>query len=146
VFYNYHHKAVFQIDVAVPGDSKLIAKVNEKPEKYTDLKIELQRMWNFHVILCALVIGFLGSVSTCLFKHLKNLNIFYGTLVPKSVLLNSCHILGCACCQIIIVLHAYTEYSVLTPPSLKRSAVQKKLLNYKHEPKYENQNFYKKQL
>jgi len=58
VLYSYQYKTVFLIDISVPGD----AKVNDKVEKYTDLKIELQRMWNFCVIIVPLVIGCLGSV------------------------------------------------------------------------------------
>ena len=42
VLHNFHHKTVLLIDVAIPGDSRIIAKVNEKMERYTDLKIELQ--------------------------------------------------------------------------------------------------------
>ena len=61
-----------------------------------DLKIELQRMWKVWVVIVPLIIWCLGSVSRCLVKNLKSLNIFYGTLVAKLqkiVLLNSCHIL-----------------------------------------------------
>ena len=62
-------------------DSKLVAKVNEEMEKYTDLKIELQRMWSICIAIVPLIIRCLGS----------NLNICCRTLVPKlqkSVLLN----------------------------------------------------------
>jgi len=89
-------KLFYLIDVAIPGDSRLIVKVNEKIERYTDLKIELQRMRKVRVAIVPLIVGCLGSVSKCLVKHLKTLNIYYGTLVSKlqkSVLLNSCHIL-----------------------------------------------------
>ena len=41
MFHDFHCKTVFLI----PGDSRLIAKMNEKMERYTDIKIELQRMW-----------------------------------------------------------------------------------------------------
>ena len=43
---SYHHKTAYVINVAVLGDSRFIQKVNEKCERYIDLKIELQRMWN----------------------------------------------------------------------------------------------------
>ena len=38
------NKTAYVIDIAVPGDSRLTQKVNEKCERYTDQKIELQRM------------------------------------------------------------------------------------------------------
>ena len=71
--HDFHRKNVFLIDVAIPGDSRLNAKVNEKMERYTDLKIELQRMWKVRVVIVPLIIGCLGSVSKCLVKHLKSL-------------------------------------------------------------------------
>jgi len=67
----------------IPGDSRLIAKVNEKMERYTDLKIELQRMWKVHVVIVPLIIGCLGPASKFLVKNLKSLNIFCGTLVAN---------------------------------------------------------------
>jgi len=96
VYISNRHKTAFLIDVAIPGDSRLAHKVNEKRDKYTDLKIEVQRMWNMRAVVMPLVIGTLGSVSVCLAENLHTLNIFYRTLIPKlqkSVLLSSCHIL-----------------------------------------------------
>ena len=90
VCFSFHNKTVYIIDIAVPGDSRLTQKVNEKCER---LKIELQRIWNVCVQIAPLIIGCLGSVSKCL---VKNLSIYCNTLVPKlqkSVLLSSCHIL-----------------------------------------------------
>jgi len=60
----FHCKTIL---VATPGDSRLIAKVNEKN---TDLKIELQRMRNVRVIIVPLIIGCLRLVSTSLVKYL----------------------------------------------------------------------------
>ena len=58
-------------------------KINEKWDKYTDLKIEVQRMWNVRAVVVPLVNGTLGSVSVCLAENLHTLNIFYRTLIPK---------------------------------------------------------------
>ena len=41
VYISNRHKTVFLIDVAIPCDSRLAHKVNEKRDKYTDLKIEV---------------------------------------------------------------------------------------------------------
>ena len=68
------------IDVAVMGDSRITHKINEKYQKYTDLKTEVQKMWNVDAMIIPLVIGSLGSVPMCLTKHLKALNMYYSTL------------------------------------------------------------------
>ena len=39
----------FLIDVAIPGDSCLYNKVTEKLERYTDLKLEIYKMWSMRV-------------------------------------------------------------------------------------------------
>ena len=93
---HHQHDTIFLIDVAIPGDSRITQKINEKYQKYTDLKIEVQKMWKERAVIVPLVIGSLGSVPMCLTKHLRTLNIYYSTLVSKlqkSVLLSSCHIL-----------------------------------------------------
>ena len=96
LYVSHQHNAAFLIDVAVPGDSRLSQKINEKCEKYRDLKIEIQRMWNMRAVVVPPVIGSLESIPMCLAQHLQSLNIFYGTLISKlqkSVILGSCHIL-----------------------------------------------------
>ena len=82
----------YLIDVAIPGDSRVKEKVSEKHQHYTDLKIEIQKMWNILVVILPVI---LGSILLCLGKHLKTLNIYYNGLIPKlqkSVVLSSCHI------------------------------------------------------
>ena len=86
----------YLIDVAIPGDSRIKEKVSEKHQRYTDLKIEIQKMWNIPVVILPVILGTLGSISLCLGKHLKTLNIYYNGLIPKlqkSVVLSSCHII-----------------------------------------------------
>ena len=92
---DYLTKIIYLIDVAIPGDTRVTEKVVEKHQQYTDLKIELQKMWNMRVVILPLVLGALRSVSLCQEKHLKTLNIHYKGLIPKlqkSVILSSCHI------------------------------------------------------
>ena len=38
------------IDVAIPGDKRIIDKEKEKTEKYQNLKREIQRLWNLKKI------------------------------------------------------------------------------------------------
>jgi len=86
----------YLIDVAIPGDSRVKEKVSEKHQHYTDLKIEIQKMWNIPVVILPIILGTLGSILLYLGKHLKALNIYYNGLVPKlqkSVVLGSCHII-----------------------------------------------------
>ena len=86
----------FLIDVAIPGDSRLSSKVTEKLERYTDLKLEIQKMWSMRVSVVPVVIGSLGSIPTCLKKNLQLMSIYYPCLIPKlqkNVLLCSCHML-----------------------------------------------------
>ena len=73
----------YLIDVAIPGDSRVKEKVSEKHQRYTDLKIEIQKMWNIPVVILPVILGTLGSISLCLGKHLKTLNICYNGLIPK---------------------------------------------------------------
>ena len=90
------HKEAYLIDVAIPGDSRVAEKVTEKHQRYTDLKIELQKMWMMRVVIIPLVLGTLGTVPLCLAQHLKTLNIYYHGLIPKmqkNVLLSACHII-----------------------------------------------------
>ena len=45
---NYHQKTTYMIDIAVPMDSRLTQKENEKHETYTDLTIELEYSSSHH--------------------------------------------------------------------------------------------------
>ena len=45
------------IDFAIPGDSMIEEKKKEKREKYQDLRMELQNIWNVGVKIVPLVMG-----------------------------------------------------------------------------------------
>ena len=49
------------IDVAVPGDFRVKDKESEKIEKYQDLALEINRMWNTTTRVVPIVIGALGA-------------------------------------------------------------------------------------
>ena len=86
---------VFPIDVAAPGDSRLALKLNEKCERYIDLKIEIQRMWNMHAVIVPVVIARLGSVPACLATNFWTFNIYNGSLISNGKLpywVLNCHI------------------------------------------------------
>jgi hypothetical protein len=64
------------IDVAIPGDTRIVAKELEKKLKYQDLAIELQRLWELRkVSVVPVVIGALGAIPPELPKHLKTIAI-----------------------------------------------------------------------
>ena len=50
------------IDFAVPGDSRIGEKEKDKMQKYQDLGIELQEIWNVKVKIIPLFVGFLGAI------------------------------------------------------------------------------------
>ena len=51
------------IDVAVPGDTKVGKKEEEKIEKYRDLAIEIGRIWKKRANTVPIVIGALETIS-----------------------------------------------------------------------------------
>ena len=52
-----HEKMCHFIDIAVPGDSRVASKENEKVQKYQDLARELRKLWQVKGCSC-------GSGST----------------------------------------------------------------------------------
>jgi len=66
----------------------------EKIEKYQDLRLEVQRMWNIKARAVPIVIGPLGATSSNLEKHLRE--IPGKNKIPhlaKTAILGSAHIL-----------------------------------------------------
>ena len=61
---------IFNIDIAVPGDSRVASKENEKVQKYQDLTRELRKLWQVKV---KVVVGALGTIPKALEKHLKEI-------------------------------------------------------------------------
>ena len=74
-----------------------MTKETEKVEKYQDLKIELQRLWNtsVEIVPIVLVVGALGPISSDLQKYLQKLNItdIRTSKIQKTVLLKTANIL-----------------------------------------------------
>jgi hypothetical protein len=60
------------IDVAIPGDRNVIKKEAEKILKYTDLTIEIQRMWNVKTNVIPVIIWATGTISKSFRKYLSN--------------------------------------------------------------------------
>ena len=93
---NLTKKHAFLIDIAIPGDSRISQKITEKYQRYTDLKIKIQKMWLMSASVFPVVLGLLSSVPTPLKKSLQQLHIYHNNLIPKlqkSVVLSSSHII-----------------------------------------------------
>ena len=88
-------KACIIIDVAVPGDSRVHTKENEKIEKYQELKRELKRIWSLRkVTVVPVVVGALGCVSKRFNKWMEILGIEVSVgLMQKSALLGTARII-----------------------------------------------------
>ena len=82
------------IDVACPVDNNLILKRNEKLDNYSELQLEIARMWGKETLLASTIIGALGSIPNDIECNLKKLGISYNVVtLQKSVLLGTVNIL-----------------------------------------------------
>ena len=83
------------IDVAIPGDARIDQKEQEKIQRYQDLKVEVERLWERKAMVVPVVIGTLEAVPTGLTKHLKTLGIdkISPAQLQKAALLGTAHIL-----------------------------------------------------
>ena len=80
-------------DVACPVDNNLILKRNEKLNKYSELRLEIARMWDKETLIVPIIIGALGSIPNDLECNLKKLDIYNIKTLQKSVLLETANIL-----------------------------------------------------
>ena len=80
------------VDVAMPGDQNITKKEFEKINNYSELRVEIARVWNMETEVVPVVIGALGSIPKNLHYHLESLGIKVSTL-QKSVLLGTANIL-----------------------------------------------------
>ena len=61
------------IDIAIPGDTRVIKKEEEKTEKYQELGFELGRLWKVKTKVVPIVIGALGAISDRLISYLAEI-------------------------------------------------------------------------
>ena len=60
-------------DVEISGDGNVIKKQAKKILKYTDLTIEIQRMWNVKTKVIPVIIGATGTISKSFRKYVSNI-------------------------------------------------------------------------
>lgn len=84
----------FIIDVAIPGDHNVARKEIEKIDNYSELRVEIARMWNRETTVVPVVIGALGSIPKKLKFHLDRIGISPNIKsLQKSAILGSANIL-----------------------------------------------------
>ena len=95
VIVNKMEKTAIIIDVAIPGDKRIIDKEKVKIEKYQNLKRKIQRLWNLKKIdVILVVLGALGSVTKNFEKYVDKIGIKTGLhTVQKTKLLGTARIL-----------------------------------------------------
>ena len=78
------------VDVAIPGDQNITKKEFEKINNYSELRVEIARVWIMETEVVPVVIGALGSIPKNLHHHLESLGIIvHVSTLQKSVLLGT---------------------------------------------------------
>jgi hypothetical protein len=70
---NKKDKTCLMSDVAMPTDTNVIQKEDEKKLKYKYLSIEIQRMWSMKCFIIPVIIGATGIVSKSLQKYVETI-------------------------------------------------------------------------
>jgi hypothetical protein len=83
------------IDINCPNDRNVCVNEIKKMHKYSELKIEVERIWKIHFEIVPIVIGCLGAVSKSLPHHLKRIGLNHSDIakLQEITLLSSCRIL-----------------------------------------------------
>ena len=82
------------IDIAEPSDRKCQEREQDKIEKYQDLRLEIQKLWNVKATVVPVVIGALGSHSPHLSQYLEKIPGCHDIAkLVRAALLGSAHIL-----------------------------------------------------
>ena len=75
VFLDKEVKCAYLIDIACVMDRNVVSKETEKIDKYLNLRIELQTLWNTRVVVVPLVFGALGSLSNNISDYFRQLKL-----------------------------------------------------------------------
>ena len=73
----------------------IVIIINEKLDNYSELRLEIARMWDKETLIVPIIIGALGSIPNDLECNLKKIDISYNVeTLQKSVLLGTANILS----------------------------------------------------
>jgi hypothetical protein len=82
------------IDVAISAHRNVINKEVEKIQKYKDLTIEIQRMWNVKTKVIPVIIGATGTISKSFRKYVSSIPGKHEVKeLQKTAILGTAHIL-----------------------------------------------------
>ncbi len=83
------------VDIAVPGDTRIKTKEQDKILAYQDLKRELKKLWHLKTVkVIPVVVGALGAVTSELRTHLDEVDCTLSVSnIQKTALLGTAHIL-----------------------------------------------------
>ena len=83
------------IDVAVPGDTRIVTKEQDKILVYQDLRREIKKNWDLRmVVIVPIMIGALGAVTSNFAKYLDSIHCSLSvSKLQKTALLGSARIL-----------------------------------------------------
>ena len=86
---------MYLIDIAIPGDTRMVQKSVEKIDKYTGLKVQIGRCWKLESFVIPIIIGVLGSVPKDLIPNFNRLLLHtsIAKTAEQSVLYSTAHIL-----------------------------------------------------
>jgi hypothetical protein len=95
IIFNKIHRRGYIVDINCPNDTNVYKNEGNKMQKYTELKIELERVWRIHFTVVPVVVGCLGAVSMRLsgFLRLIGLDDMDIIRLQEIVLLASCRIM-----------------------------------------------------
>ena len=89
------NKMALLIDIAVPWDTRVEKKKQEKIDKYQDLAWELKSLWNVEITVILIVAGALGEVPKGLKKKFRKAETTVSVeLLQKAALLGTAWILS----------------------------------------------------
>ena len=76
------------IDIAIPGDTRMEKKEEEKIEKYQELAFELGRLWEVRTTVIPIVIGALGTITNKLpvYLALIGADLSFETIQKSAIL------------------------------------------------------------
>ncbi len=83
------------IDIAVPGDTRIVDREQDKILAYQDLKREIKKVWQLKKVkVVPIVVGALGAITTNFRGHLDSVSCkLKVSNIQKTALLGSAHIL-----------------------------------------------------
>jgi hypothetical protein len=92
--YNKEKKTALLVDVSIPADINLQEKTREKLEKYSELRVEVERLCGMKTIIVPIIIGTTGVVLKDFKGHVQKLEIEISPdILQRTAILGTANIL-----------------------------------------------------